>query len=81
MCVGLCAPSIPEQADRYEETASEHQGQSELWPANTIVLFLEVAIDAIVEERGYLGSDDRAEAQRNVVQTGDAARFMVPFYS
>jgi len=75
--VSLCAPPVPKQPNGHEETASKHERQSKLGSANSIVLLLEVAIDTIVEESRYLGSNDWAEAKRDVVQAGHAARLVV----
>lgn len=77
MCVCLSTPAIPKQANRYEKTTCKHERQSKLGSANSIVFLLEVAVNAIVEESGDLGSDDGAEAEGDVVQTGDAAGFVV----
>lgn len=79
MAVLLGRPAVDEKPGWDEEAGCKEERDAVLRLSDTVVLFLENAVDSVVERGGYLRSQSEAQAERDVVETADADRFMVVF--
>lgn len=73
----LRRPAIPEQADRDEDRARDHQRDAKLRPAHAAVARFEGRVDAVLQRGADLGAEEEAAAQREVVEAADADGFVV----
>ena len=78
MCLVLGCPAVDEEAYGDDDTPRKHEGDAELRSSFSLAeRGFEVPVYPVVERRAELGTCPEAQAEGDVVQPGDAERFVV----
>ena len=73
----ITGPAVNEQADGYQDRSWNHQRDTEFGPPHIVVPLLQLAVDAVIDGRTDLGSEEKSQSQGDIVEATNASRFMV----
>lgn len=67
MCCFIGAPTVQKQTSRYEDSSGHHQGNTEFRSPHIVVPLLQSTIDAVIDGRADLSTQEEADTERNVI--------------